>query len=505
MTLAKDFLSNKYQIQPKNWLAGLSLWLLSSYILYAWFQLIREVFRILTSDHGDNVLLILTSKENYLYNLFYAGLAVALGYMWALNFTLQNSTQPEDWRTRTLIRRTQTISGHYTWSFLLWFAKLGSILGITYLWFAMQYELSFIRDTPLALILIPMVLFYASWPNFSRVVRTRKAWWFIRLTIIFLVMSFGFAFKNFSNYQKVNQHLLSKSIQHVHDLQVATSVSQHKVRRWGALHIYLVRDTVPSNAPIFYFNSIDKPFSLGDLPQLISRAKGIRAEVERERLTANLHVDKHIPRAQVEKLLHELRKADLISIQYATAQKYSSYPTHYPGFKYWGIPARLKRYYPRFQFYLDSVERIDLRGKKLKLSESLMYRQGWIDQSNRIRIDVAVHDVTLNGQVVDSVALKKYVYKFMKKYATNYVIIFNSADDISHARYIAYLDIIWTQGDRLKNEAALASFGKPFNELYGHGQQGSIRRLYPMNIIEWTLEEKRLNELIRVTEANETF
>lgn len=498
MTIIKGFLNRKYDFKSTNLLGGFFLWVLTSYIFYAFFQLYREVFRLFTGQHGDRTLLVLTPNENYIYNLFYASIASALGFSIALRFVFQLSVNKHDWRTKSLMRRTLNMEGFYTWSFLLWFGKLGSMLGIWYLVFAMQYDLDILKEFPLMLVLLPFVLFYSTWPNFSRQIRSKKALWFLRLTGLFLVMSFVFAFKNFTDYKKINSNNLKHSINHTFNLKVPDSQSQERIfPRSIVVDIYIVRDTLDTDVPVIFFEHVDNRVDLKNIPKAVANEMEKVSVYEQSKLTANLHIDEHISMEHVNPIINELRKANLRKVQFSTGRKYSRYPSEYPAFKYSGIQKVLPLYYSEFEKYLDSAERIDLSGKAFRLSESTMYRNGALKEYNRIEITATPKSITLNGQKINSLDLEQKIYGFIKKYSPNYVIIFNSSKDVTYGRYIEILDLLWTQVDRLRNEFSLDLYNQPFENWYWGAELDSIKRQYPRNILEWSTEEQRLNELIR--------
>ncbi len=499
MTFTKGFLKRKYELKPTNLIGGLLLWILSAYILYAFFQLYREAFRLFTGHLGDRALLVFSPTENYIYNLFYAAIASALGYSIALRFTLQNSIDRLNWRTLSLARRTLNNEGFWTWSFLLWFGKLGSMLGIWYLIFAMQYDLNFIDEFAILLILLPLVLFYSSWPTFSRLIRDNKTKWFLSVSTVFIMMSFIFAFKNFTDYKRINENILSRSIEHVFDLQKPNSQSQQRIyRRSLIIDIYIVKDTLGTKEPAIFFESIDNRVNCQDIRKAVAIEKDKVSSWEQYQLTANLHIDERISIKHIKPILDELRKADLRKVQYSTGRKYSRYPAEYPAFKYSGIQKMLlPKDYPAFENFLDSAERIDLTNKAVKLSESLMYRNSSLSNFNRIEISLTPNYVALNGQKIDSLDLEQKVYGFIKKYSPNYVIIFNSDDEIAYKRYIEFLDILWTQVDRLRNEMSLELFDQPFDKWYWEPELDTIKSQFPRNILEWSTEEQRLNELMK--------
>jgi hypothetical protein len=505
MTINKGFLSRKDELRPRYLFSGFLIWVLCAYIMYAFFQVFRETIRFLTAHLGDEVLLVLSPTENYFYNLFFASIASALGYSIAQRFVLQNSSYIHNASTKSLIRRAITKEGFHTWSFMLWFGKLGSLLGISYWISAFQYELDIISEFPLFLILLPLVLFYSSWPNISRLFKEKKGWLFVSLTCIFLVLSFGFSFKNFLNHEKINNNLLKRSIEQTFDLQIPLSQSfEKKLRRSFTLEIYIVMDTTTSDTPLIFFQQITKNVKISNIPMAVNLEREKLSKYEYGQLQANLHIDARIKMQYIKPILEELRKANLRWIQYSTARKYSRYPSDYPYFKQFGIQRVLfPGYYPEFEEFLDSAEQINLKGKAFKLSESYMYRNAQLKNKHRIEINLSPNSILLNNQQIDLLKLEQTVYRYIKKYTPEYLIILNTQDDVTYKQYIEVLDLLYTQIDRLRNELYYELYQKPYEQQYWHSEPDTIKRLFPRNIIEWSKEEERLNELIKKTKIKD--
>ena len=363
----------------------------------------------------------------------------------------------------------------------------------------MQYVIDFITEFAILLILLPLVLFYSSWPTFSRLIRDNKTKWFVSLSTVFILMSFTFAFKNFTDYKRINEKILNRSIPHVFDLQKPNSQSQQEIN-WDAviIDIYIVKDTLKTEEPAIFFGSIDNRVNLQNIRRAVAIERDKVSVIEEGKLIANMHIDERIAMKQIKPILDELRKANLYKVQYSTGRKYSRYPSDFPAFKNSGIERYLyPEYYPEFDIFLDSAEQIDLRGKTIKLSESLMYRNGSLNNDKQIEITVTPDSVTLNNHNIDSLDLEKKVYGFIKKYSPNYVIIFNSSDEITYKRYIEFLDILYTQVDRLRNELSLELYGQPFDYWDWEPEKYMIETRYPRVILEWTTEEQRLNELLK--------
>ncbi|MEQ8473711.1 MAG: hypothetical protein RIC35_21115 [Marinoscillum sp.] len=498
MTVTKGFLTERTDLKEANFIGGLLLWILSSYIFYAFFQIYREVFRFFIGQYGDEVLLVLTPTENYLYNAFYAALASALGFFIAIRFVLQNCANNHDWRTKSLIRRTLNAESLNSWYFLYWFGKLGSIFAIWYMTSSLQYDLDLMKEFPLMLVLLPLVLFYSIWPNLSRLIRTKKVFWFLRITGIFLIMSFGFAFKNFTDYQAINSRNLKHSINYTFDLNVPFSQSYERIdRQWKSIDVYVVKYTLETDQSVIFFENIQDRVNLQNIQNVLISERERHFYYEQYQITVNLHIDTRISMNYINPILDELRKSNLRRIQFSTGRKYSRYPAEYPSFKYYGIQKVLPFYSPQFVDFLDSAEQIDLKEKRFKLSESLMYRNGMLKNYNRIGIKVSADFILLNNQIIDSIDLEQKVYSFIKRYSPNYVIILNSDDDITYGRYIEVLDILWTQIDRLRNEMSLSLYNQQFDTWYWEPERDIIKRQFPRNILEWSTEEKRLIELIK--------
>jgi hypothetical protein len=502
MTLAKGFLTGDYSFKKSNLIGSLFLWIVFAYIIYALFQLSRESFRVFTLRPEYTSIVTLSSTENFYYNLFFASLASALGYMIVLKFFLENSILRNIPHTRSFIRRTLEIQGLYTWGFLFWFCQLGIILGVLYLTVPMVFELRALTDFSMVLLLLPMILFYSSWPMFNRVVRRNKAYWFFGITSVFFLLSGTFSLQNFTDYKKINEFLLSPSIENVYDLKKPRSITQNKYDRVSQIiNIFVVKDTLETEEPVIYLESINNRIFISEIRNLIrSRMEDIHY-IPYDIPIPNLHIDKRISLEDVKALIHEFRMAGLKEIQFSTDLKYSRYPSNYPGFFYTGINKFIgNRYFKKLTDFLDSAEQLDLTGKQIRLSESLMYRQGFLKKINRIEIHVSQDTVTLNGQEVDPFRLEQIVHGFIQKYSPNFVIIYNPDDDISFGRYITYLDLLYYQVDLFRNELSFNLYQRPFDELETwKNEDDTIINRYPKNILEWTKEEQRLNELVEKT------
>ena len=499
MAISKGSLQKRTLFSTSLLTSGIILWITFSYILYAFFYLSREILRFLTADFGDQILLVLDKNETFAYNLFYSSLAVAISYGLALRFVLQNSVAGQSVRTRFLIRRTLNEQGFFTWAFLSGFSRLTSILGICYITFPIQYDIYFLDELPLLLILLPIVVFFSTWPKLSRITKGYGAKWATVSFGLFATMSFAFAFKSFLASEKINKILLKKSIEYTYDLIVPRSQTHQLVpRRSLTTNVYVVRDTIDPFQPIIFIKDISTQTVLDSVDFKLNIERDKLSWVESSQMAVNLHIDENIPMTFIEELKYRFRQDSLRIIQYSTGYKHSKYPPNYSIWKYSGIQHYLyPGYYPKFVEFLDSAEHLDFTKYTIRLPKSLMYRVNALQEYNRIEVYVGKDNVKVNGAVVTDDKLSEIVYKFTKKYSPDNVIIFNKDNQITFGRYIEYLDLVYSQIEKLKNEMSMELYQKPLEYWYWQPELDSINSKYPRNVLEWTREEQRLLDLMK--------
>ncbi len=491
---------NDLKITKQQVVTGLLAWLIFSYIFYAFFYILREAFRILTaigSAVGYQPLMVLSDVELFFYNLFYAAIALAVGYMFALRLVLQSVSRSQPRKTRYFIRNTLNDQGFITWSFLFWFSKLGGLLGICFLMVYLQYDLNFIVDYPLLLVLLPLVIFLGTWPSFSRLIRARTFRWFGMSMGIFISMSFIFSQKNFIDVDKVNHGLLKNNIDYAYSLDLPRSQSHEEVFKKSLVtEVYVVMDS--ANKPLIFFESTKRPVNLDGLDWEIRAEKDKLSMYEQDRWMPVLFIDSNIPMSYIKDLKYAFRKSEVRKVMYSTGMKFSKYPSTYPLLRLSGITQVLgPEYYPEFESFLDSAERMDRIKYTLKLSESMMYRINWFDTVNRIEVSSSRSGVKVNGQTVNESKLEEVVYAFFKRLAPDAIVFYSVDNDVPYGRYIEILDVLKWQIDKLHDELSFELYDEPFEHWDSRAKKSIIYARYPRAIVEWTREEERLLELMK--------
>lgn len=501
MTLQRGYLINRNNIERRYIISGALLWVFCSYITYGFFYLFREIFRILGFEFNDYTLLVLTPNEQFIYNLFYAALASALGYMMSLGFVLRIISFKQPQRTRRFYTRTLNEAGLQSWVFLMWFGKVASILGIWYITYPMQFDIDFIEQFPLFLFLLPLVLFISTWPQLQRIIHGHTWRWFAALLSFFLVLSFSLCFKNFLNTTEINKNMLKSSIQHSYQLHVPKSYShQHIRRRSMAINIYMVKDTADGVTPLLFLNHIDRSFHMEELGKMIEREREFLLDMHRHDLIANLHIDETIPMRYVNELKYALRKAHVFKIQYATGDYSSTYPSHHPFFHYQGIQHILPAYMPEIIAFTDTAGSIDFSRYKIRIPKESRIES--VKRNNRIAVMITQNEILVNGTVVSKDKLEEIILKLAKKYSPRLYFLYDVDEDISYGRYIEYLDVIHSQIGKLRNEITMFTYHYPFDDLDDYDEINRIKQKYPLSIIEWTPEEQ---QLLKVLEKERSF
>lgn len=451
----------------------------------------------MAAEMGLSQLIVLSPAQHFRYNLFYASTALTVGFYFFIKFVFENSVNFGDKNTRRRQRHILNEQGFTSWSFLYVFGQLTMVLGILFITLPLQFEIDFLREYPHVLLLIPLVLFLNSWPLILRSLGCAAYKWMGYSFLLVSVLSVGFAAINFSDYKEINGAFLARNVYSAYDLQLPVTKNQGQLKSGPVLDFYIVTDSSASKEPAIFAEDTRIRLSLGELENFLDSERNPYYGWGNFTPGVNLHIDEKINLRFVNRIKQELREAGVENILYSTGVKHSRYPAHYPGFKYTGIPETLFSWYPEFVAFLDSAERLDLRKYAIKTPESAYYRIWEVKRDKRITVKATPEQLFLNKKEIRAEALQSYVYKFVKKYSPDYVIIYEADERISYKRYIEIKDLILSAVDALRHERSFELFNQPFDFREGDHQYVRIQEVYPMHVLEWTQEEKRLLALLK--------
>ncbi|MGB3852770.1 MAG: hypothetical protein WA958_22590 [Tunicatimonas sp.] len=499
MALNKGFLRPTTNTSTAMILLGVALGTVSSFLLYYFFYYFRETIRILTGYFTHTLLVALTPQENFYYNLFYGAIAAVLGFYVFAHFVLSVSVERKNGRRR--IRQRQIINdlSFVGWTFMIGFARFTSLLGIWFLTTPLQFDINFLAEFPLLLVLIPVVLFLNAWTLIIKTFGGKAYRWFLYTTVYLSVLSLGYANINPINYQQINQKMKAYGGEWANGITVPQSESHEvlRARSWLAINIYVSNDSTQSSLVLDY-DYVRKKIDLNEVQSYVAQKRALLDSLDRDRSEAILRIDKRVPLSVINQLKQALRKAGVTRINYSTGAKHSKYPAYHPSFHYLGISMEMPPYYQAFSNFLDSAEQLDPTRYRVRLVASDMYRVLTWKKANRVILTVDSTQAYLNGTPLPPDSIFTVLYGLTKRYAPDFAINYVPDETITYERYITYLDTIHRITDRLRNEAAHVQYGRSIDCWRYPRECAAIEGKYPRNVIEWTPEEERLIKLVNL-------
>lgn len=495
MALTKGFLRPLRIGSPGVVKTGIVLGTGFSFLLYYLFYYFRETVRVLTGYFDNNILVVLTPRENFYYNLFYGSIAAIIGFYVFTHFVVSNSLDRTNTRRRVRQRQVLNDQAFVSWTFLSAFSRFTAVVGIFYLAMPLQFDIDFLHEFWFLFVLIPVVLFLNGWTIIVKTFGREAYRWFFYTAGYIGILSVSYASINSLNYQRINRTLSMDGRKGANGITVPRSQSQELLQRRSlVVDVYLRSDPDDLSLSFFYWNEVG--IDLAEMDDYVAQWQSRLQTSERDRFTINMHIDKQVTLRSVNKLKEALRRAGLPRVHHSTAAKYSKYPTYYPAFKYWGIAQSLPPYYPEFEAFLDSAERLPLADYRVNVPASPMYRIPDFAASNRVTVAVDSQHVFLNNRSIAPDSLFAALYQLTKKYAPDFIIGYYPDESISYGRYIAFLDLLYSVTDRLRNELSYRRYQHPFDCWNYPEACDAVKAAYPRSIIEWTVEEKRLIRLI---------
>jgi biopolymer transport protein ExbD len=498
MALNKGFLRPTINASTSVVLLGVALGTVASFLLYYFFYYFRETLRILTGYFTHTLLVELTPQENFYYNLFYGSIAAVLGFYVFAYFVLSNPVERENARRRIRQRQILNDLSFVGWTFLNGFGRFTSLLGIWFLTLPLQFDINFLAEFSLLLILIPVVLFLNAWTLIVKYFGGKAYRWFLYTTVYLSVLSFGYANINLIDYQRINQEMKEYGGEWAHGITVPQSESHEvlRTRSWSAINIYLNSDSSQSSNLVLHYDFVRKKIDLNEVQDYVAQKRVFLDSLDRDHLEAVLRIDKQVPLSLVYQLKQALRKAGVNKISYSTGAKHGRYPVYHPSYRNLGISQKRPPYYPALDAFLDSAERLDPAKYRIRLVESDMYRVLAMKKTNRVVLTVDAAQAYLNGTPLPPDSLFAVLYGLTKRYTPNFVVIYVPDETISYGRYIAYLDLAYRVTDRLRSEATYSRYGHSIDCWQRPKDCAAIEEQYPRNVLEWTQEERRLIKLL---------
>ena len=508
MSLEPGFLRKpKYQFNRQFIISSLLLVVINALVWYYLLVLTKETFRFMTYGFTE-FLLILSPRENYFYNWFYANIAIIIGLSIGIKFLVENSRKsksPENRIARLFISSNQTTQ---TWTYVLWFTKVFVLFGA----FAMGapfmfFEIDFYGELRYLFIIFIIVWYFNLWLGIHKL-RLRKSYCIPPiLFIVVQIIAGSIAANNVIDVDKINENLLSgiTTVKYEIDLpRLKNSKNTYKLP-FSNFDVYLGWKKGKSSTQ---GNVIAKDH--GDIYLSDGEIDGLRSYLEEEkgkwfvreasdyRLT--LCADKSIRLATILEIKEIARQAGVGNIYYRTLPDNQEIPRKDYA-QYWN-----SGYYEIISHdcsgvieMIDSLERIGFRSRNLKFTKHECYRG--IDIVNRNRFKITINEkqeIYINNLKVSEAELREFSYQFIKRYYG--LVLCDYDDQISFDTYIKVQNLLKTVLYRIRKETALELFNLDYNSIRGpypedhYTKKQIVDLLYPNNIIELTETDKFLYE-----------
>lgn len=275
---------NLKSISKNRIILAIVLLIASSLVIYSFFYILRETFRVMTSGFDDFPNIISEENRNY-YNLFFAFLSVVFGNSIAFNYVF---SKPQKITHRFNSKRKRLLNDNIflSFNFSYWFAKIGLSFGV----FAMCcMEFEFFPYFKQFSFLLILVLYLESLKSFSFFLNNKNRLKFIVLQVLSLsIISFGLSKINVIDYKGLDNVMLENNP--IIDLPYSIFSSELKSRINHNINIKLKEDSLG----ILHFYSHRVKHTLDDLPTFINDERNYRREETIHFLTIRIEANKNL-------------------------------------------------------------------------------------------------------------------------------------------------------------------------------------------------------------------
>lgn len=493
MSLQKGFLSNQLSWKEFNkvylW-GAVIVWLLLSFSLYSFMYIVREVLRNWTYYNSRETMLVLTEGEHYFYNFFYACLACIIASGIVMDLILKRNLRHlrRAKHKRLLLLNDQSALNAY---FLSWFSKLALVYGLIITINNGYTAIDFYDDYVYFFIALLIVLFLHQWLSLRRTFKRQSLQWMSIAIICIGLISFGFSRIDLINYRLFENNLVT----HSYWLRLPLA-SEAEPMEWGRREIKI-------------YLGFKKDSTKDDRPRIIAADGHIELTLEEvadyardesfdsyEQQIVNLYIDKNVKTKYVKELQEAISKSGQLQwLLYRT--DFSSDSRSY------GLTHRIRPFCSDFHSIADSLRgQYEINLADLDFNYPCLTLNDLSSLKESVKMRLVRDQLFLNGKPVGGEDLQLDIYTFIK--ANPKVVIELDIDDDSHyGHYIQLLNTLLKVHYDRRDELVHERFGGSYRKCKGeycpqyHEIMDFLREAYPMNIAEWSDDEKIVLNYIR--------
>ena len=468
MTLVKRHLHRTNGIIPKNWLwTGILLSMAISIVFYGIAIHLKETLRIFTYYFGKN-LLVLSATEEYYYNFFYACLGSLVGISFGFTFYFQNSKLGHSYQLR--LRQNNVINDFrtHTWHSLNWTFKVFTSTGLLFLSLLLHHEISFFKEFKLFFILLLITWFLSFWPSLLRIYGKRTYKWMTISLLAVILNSFLLTQLSTPDPKKINHNLLKNTIEYNYRIEVPETNAHKKLDRWYRfidIFVGYKKDSSDSSVHFAgdYEHRIYNEISLRKIRHYLLQKIDKLDEYERNSARVALHIDKSIKLSKVRQLLDSIKNMGIRNVIYNTSPIDSKYPYNYQFMDHVGFLTHIPPDCNYIIHEIDSIRNAGYSSNQLYYSDWYCYRAADIPKHNRVKVTITENnELFLNHSKITQGYLNDFISRFMLKYKSNYLILFDAHDSCSYEKYIQVLDILQLGVINLRTIVSLNKYNKKY-------------------------------------------
>jgi biopolymer transport protein ExbD len=466
----KESLLNKkketFSIPRTNFFIGIASGLLFSFWLYAFLYMSREVFRFFSrTEYYD--LLILSDREIFFYNLFFAFIAVIFGQSICFNYWFD---KPKTIFNRSTWRRFSIVNDNraLNWYFLSWFSKVSIAYGIM---FCITYGggtkyFNFYPDYAYLFILVIMVLYLQIWNTFRVTFKKESKKWFLISILVVSTVSLIFSQINFIDHKTLDEKFLQKNVYLKYNLEIPSSdfyrFGVERISYTEKIFVVMTGENHSQKTPQIIHDH--QEISLHEIAEVADNWRNSRNPIEHVFIDVRLHIDKAVPMSFVNDLKEELSKQGMRRVSYIV---YPSDKEIEKGF----------HYYHAISIFLPLPEQ-DLKA----IADSLI-KANIISNVINLRIDNH-GEYFLKEKSIYKNSLREYLEKEIN-------IDFNSIFVFSYTRNTTYSDFIYGTSQirkatrNIRDYLARKEFGVSFEELQFMPEYNEFMDKYTFFLIDY--------------------
>lgn len=415
-----DSTINLKVIKTSKLVLAVIIGLLSSVVIYAFFYVLRETFRIISTSY-DQLPQILSKENRDYYNLFFAALSMVFANSIAFNFIF---SRPQRIAHRFNSKRKRLLNDNIflSFNFSYWFTKIGLVFGV-FSMCCMDFEfLPYFKSISLLLI---VVLYLESLKSFGFFLKNKKRLVFFVIHFSFLLIS-TFTLSRFDvvNYKALDEVMLKNNpiinlpeadfSEYQDTYQISTNLKL-KVDALDMINIY----------------DYERKLSLEDVPDFITTYKQMYREEMIPHMIVNIEADKNIKLKYIKQLERQLLKSNIYKVSYIIKNEDKSFSRVFRK----GITKTLNP-----EFY------------KMKPKDFVEPPLVPFTNLNKLKKDVVkdsaiisiANDIKFNGVLVNKTKLKSL---FLKHQSSDFLFIYDIKDN---AIYQNYIDVIASHVEVIK-------------------------------------------------------